>query len=146
MIDKNPIKVVIDTNLWISFLIGKQLSSLKLLLTEGVIQPVLSQQLLDEILLVTQRPKLRKYFAVEKVLELLAFLEVVGLLVTIRSDVSICRDAKNNYLLALSKDGKADYLITGDEDLLILKDFDGTEIITYRDLMDRLNSEPVSGE
>ena len=32
MLEKQPPKVIIDTNLWISFLIGKQLSGLKELL------------------------------------------------------------------------------------------------------------------
>lgn len=46
MPDQKPIKVIIDTNLWISFLIGKQLKSLKSLLVEQTIQPILSEQLL----------------------------------------------------------------------------------------------------
>ncbi len=37
MPDKKPFKVIIDTNLWISFLIGKQLASLKLLLVARII-------------------------------------------------------------------------------------------------------------
>lgn len=104
MPDNNPIKAIIDTNLWISFLIGKQLASLKSLLVEGTIQPVFSQQLLDEITIVTQRPKLQKYFSSEKVIDLIVFLESIGLLIEIKSSVSLCRDAKDNYLLALAKD------------------------------------------
>ena len=77
----NHIKVIIDTNLWISFLIGKQLTSLKLLLVNGEIQPVLTHQLIEEIILVTQRPKLRKYFPIDKVQELLKILEIIGLFV-----------------------------------------------------------------
>ena len=108
MPDNKPIKVIIDTNLWISFLIGKQLSSLKSLLVEGTIQPVFSQQLLDEITLVTQRPKLQKYFLSEKVVELIVFLKAIGLCIEIRSQVSVCRDLKDNYLLALAQDSQAD--------------------------------------
>ncbi|MDJ0730833.1 MAG: hypothetical protein QNJ33_12645 [Crocosphaera sp.] len=44
MPDQKPIKVIIDTNLWISFLIGKQLKILKYLLVEQTIQPILSEQ------------------------------------------------------------------------------------------------------
>jgi len=36
----------------------------------------------------------------------------------------------DNFLLALARDGKADYLITGDNDLLIMETFEKTEIIT----------------
>jgi uncharacterized protein len=133
MPDKNPFKVIIDTNLWISFLIGKQLASLKLLLVRGIIQPVFSQQLFDEIMLVTQRPKLQKYFSPEQVSDLMEFLKEIGVLVEIRSSVSLCRDPKDNYLLALAQDSGADYLITGDRDLLILENFAGTAILTYQE-------------
>ena len=46
MTNQKPIKVIIDTNLWISFLIGKQLASLKPLLVEQIVEPFLSEQLL----------------------------------------------------------------------------------------------------
>ena len=133
MPDKKPFKVIIDTNLWISFLIGKQLSSLKFLLVKGIIKPIFSQQLFDEITLVTQRPKLRKYFSPEQVNDLINFLKEIGMLVEIRSSVLLCRDPKDNYLLALAQDSEADYLITGDRDLLILENFAGTIILTYQD-------------
>jgi uncharacterized protein len=138
MPDSKPAKVIIDTNLWISFLIGKQLAGLKSLLVDRKIQPIFSQQLFDEITLVTQRPKLQKYFPPEKVIDLMLFLKAIGLLIEIRSSVSLCRDAKDNYLLALAKDSQADYLITGDRDLLILEKFEGTAILSYQDFISRL--------
>ncbi|CCI31052.1 hypothetical protein MTo_02459 [Microcystis aeruginosa NIES-1211] len=46
MDNKPPIKVIIDTNLWISFLIGKQLAGLKYLLIEKTLVPIFSPQLL----------------------------------------------------------------------------------------------------
>jgi uncharacterized protein len=42
----------------------------------------------------------------------------------------VCRDSKDNFLLALAKDGKADYLLTGDKDLLELVQFGNTRIET----------------
>jgi len=126
-------KVIIDTNLWISFLIGKQLISLKDLLVNRTIQPIFSSQLLEEINLVTKRPKLQKYFSAVKVAELIEFLQVIGLVIEVKSTVHICRDLKDNYLLALAKDSNADYLITGDLDLLIIKEFETTKIVTYQD-------------
>jgi predicted nucleic acid-binding protein len=44
----------------------------------------------------------------------------------------VCRDVKDNFLLDLCAAGKADYLITGDEDLLILGRFQHTQILDYR--------------
>jgi putative PIN family toxin of toxin-antitoxin system len=54
-----------------------------------------------------------------------------GELIEISSRIDVCRDPKDNFLLALAKDGRADYLITGDADLLSLNAFDGATILTY---------------
>ena len=51
-----------------------------------------------------------------------------------------CRDVKDNYLLALSKDADADYLITGDKDLLVLKQFENTLIVTLPQFLEIINA------
>ena len=139
MPEKPTIKVIIDTNLWISFLIGKELANLKQLIVDRTIQVVLCEQIIEEINLVTQRPKLQKYFSATKVQELLELLRIIGLWIEVTSEVSICRDAKDNYLLALAKDSQADFLITGDGDLLTLVNFEGTKILNYKDFLDQIN-------
>lgn len=50
--------------------------------------------------------------------------------IEIKSIVKVCRDPKDNFLLTLAKDGEADYLPTGDNDLLDLQKFGKTKIIT----------------
>ena len=52
-------------------------------------------------------------------------------LTTVTSEVTECRDPKDNFLLALCQDGRADFLITGDQDLLVLDPFHRTRIITW---------------
>ena len=145
MPENQPLKVIIDTNLWISFLIGKELANLKQLIVNKTLQVVLCNQLLEEINLVTQRPKLQKYFPVTKVQELLELLNIIGLSIEITSEVSICRDSKDNYLLALAKDSQADFLITGDRDLLSLVNFEGTEILTYKDFLQKIGNSKSTG-
>ncbi|MCA2721483.1 MAG: putative toxin-antitoxin system toxin component, PIN family [Microcystis sp. M048S1] len=135
MDNKPPIKVIIDTNLWISFLIGKQLAGLKYLLIEKTLVPIFSPQLLNEINLVTKRPKLQKHFPQSKVQELLELLSIIGLCIETKSKINICRNAKDNYLLALAKDSQADFLITGDQHLLILQQFGITKIVTYQQFL-----------
>lgn len=54
--------------------------------------------------------------------------------IRVRSEVDECRDKKDNFLLSLCRDGKADLMITSDIDLLVLKRFDTTNIITYNKL------------
>jgi putative PIN family toxin of toxin-antitoxin system len=50
-------------------------------------------------------------------------------IVDVHSTVDVCRDPKDNFLLALAQDGNADYLITGDDDLHVLKEFGQTKIM-----------------
>ena len=50
--------------------------------------------------------------------------------IKVTSNVDLCRDAKDNFLLSLAKDSKSDFLITGDKDLLVLKEFEKTRIVT----------------
>ena len=55
--------------------------------------------------------------------------------VNVRAEVNICRDPKDNFLLALSIDGNANFLITGDKDLLDLKKFGETKIISIAEFL-----------
>jgi hypothetical protein len=141
MPNSKTFKVIIDINLWVSFLIGKELVSLKELIVNGQVQPVFSKESLEELKQVTQRPKLQKYFPPEKVNELLLFLNAISLFVEIQSNVKVCRDPKDNFLLAIAQESQADYLITGDQDLLILERFQSTKIISYRNLLSILFSK-----
>jgi uncharacterized protein len=117
MIDKS-VKVVFDTNIWISFLIGRRLAYVRSLLSNRSLTIVVCKQLLDEIRLVTDREKLKKYFPKSSVKELLELLSIIAEVVEVEPKHSICRDSKDNFLLDLIEASKADYLVTGDKDLL----------------------------
>lgn len=56
--------------------------------------------------------------------------------IEVKSIVTVCRDSKDNFLLALAKDGQPDYLLTGDKDLLELKKFGKTRIKTIVTFID----------
>ncbi len=55
--------------------------------------------------------------------------------IDVSSIVEVCRDLKDNFLLALAKDGKASHLITGDKDILMLKKFGKTKILTLSEYL-----------
>lgn len=112
------IKVIFDTNVWISFLIGKRLTFIKNYIASGEISLIITQQLLDEIRNVTSREKLRRYFPKESVTELIELLETIGEKVDIEPRHFINQDPKDNFLLDLIDFSKADYLVTGDKHLL----------------------------
>ncbi len=45
----------------------------------------------------------------------------------------ICRDSDDDLILACARDAVADYVVTGDEDLLVLKYYEGISIVTPRE-------------
>ena len=131
-------KVILDTNLWISFLISKRLVFIDNLLFQGKIKLIFSKELIEEFLNVAKRPKFESYFTNDKILDLLRLFDKYGKLIEISSKTEECRDFKDNFLLNLAIDGKADYLITGDSDLLVIKKIRKTKIITWTDFIDEL--------
>jgi putative PIN family toxin of toxin-antitoxin system len=87
---------------------------------------------------VTSRDKLKKYFNQGKVTELISLLDILTDKVKLRKIDKICRDPKDDFLLALSKEGKANYLITGDKDLLDIKVYGRTRIVTVRQFREKV--------
>jgi putative PIN family toxin of toxin-antitoxin system len=129
----SPSRIIFDTNLWISYLISNRLIKIDLLLEQGKIRLLFSEESLQEFIEVATRPKFKKYFSEEDIRALLDLFDYFGEVVEVNSSVEICRDPKDNFLLALAKDSQADYLITGDKDLLEIKQFESTQIITFSD-------------
>ena len=71
-------------------------------------------------------------------MDLEEILETIGRyadLVKVQTKIEVCRDPKDNFLLSLSIDGNADYLLTGDQDLLDLIKFGETTILTISDFL-----------
>jgi len=68
---------------------------------------IFSQEFVDEFIEVAQRPKFRKYFSLADLEELLKKVRMKALFVSVTSTVNKCRDFKDNFLLALAKDGGA---------------------------------------
>lgn len=131
-------KVILDTNLWISFLITKDFSFLDKYIENRKVKLVFSEELIQEFMAVSSRPKFKKYFTNKDIEHLLLTFDKYGVLVKVTSKLELCRDNKDNFLLNLAADSKADYLVTGDKDLLEIKDLKKTKILTIRELKDEL--------
>ncbi len=129
MTSKN-IKVIFDTNIWISFLIGNRLGNIKRHIADGGITIITTEQLLLEIKTVTKREKLKKYFPKDSVKELIELLNIIAENVEVKPVHSFCRDPKDNFLFDLIDFSKADYLVTGDKDLLEHNPFKTAQILT----------------
>lgn len=130
-------KIILDTNLWISFLISKKFNQIDKLIENKEVILIFSKELLEEFIDVISRPKFKKYFLKKDIEKILEHFDQFGKLIKVKSDIKICRDEKGNFLLNLSVDSKADYLITGDKDLLILKKIEHTKILTFTEFIER---------
>jgi len=133
-------RVVIDTNIWISFLIGKTLIGLRDAIISGRITILFSEELFAEFIEVLQRPKFKKYFSATAIEQLIVLLYDRVEWIEITRHFDDCRDKKDNFLLDLSVSGHADYLVTGDDDLLTLNPFYGIEIVSYRTFQNSLSA------
>lgn len=136
-------KVIVDTNIWINFLLNRKQSFVEnYFLLEGLIL-VFSNESINELFSVTQRNKFRKYFPFQDVIDFMRLLENYAEIFTVTTSVEICRDPNDNFLLALAIDSKAHYLITNDNDLLVLDRIMGTRIVTLTNYLNE-NKPPLA--
>jgi hypothetical protein len=126
-------RIVIDTNIWISFLFGKVVSGLEKLINNDKIEIISSDEQIQEIFEVISRPKLRTLLNITDIRRLYHFFQLKVQKVQIKNDLRVCRDPKDDFIIETAIIGKADYLITGDKDLLILDPFQKLRIISYND-------------
>jgi putative PIN family toxin of toxin-antitoxin system len=126
-------KIIIDTNVWISFLIGKSLLGLQNFIDSEFIKIVSCNEQLEELSQVFKKSKIKKHFSKEQITEFFELLDEVLENVAIKTQTNLCRDPKDNYLLALAIDSNADFLITGDKDLLEITKIGNTRIIKFID-------------
>lgn len=130
MAKNKKFKLIIDTNLWVSFIISNKQNLLDPFLFNEEARLLFSTGLITEIQETIKKPRLKKYFKTNALEEMMSTFELFIDLIEVKSIVTVCRDPKDNFLLALAKDGKADYLLTGDKDLLDLLKFGKTKIKT----------------
>lgn len=95
-------RLILDTNLWISFLISSRYDRLDKLLVGGKYKLLFSSKLLAEFVEVAQHPKFQKYIPSTDLDDLLATIDSVAEFVDVSSSVEICRDPKDNFLLNLA--------------------------------------------
>jgi len=130
MAKKKRLKIILDTNWYISASINrKSRRALYHLLINDNLTIFYSKELLNEYETVIFRRKFNKYINPEQVNRFIALVLVLLKLVEIKTFVRLSRDDKDNFLLSMSLDCEADYLISGDPDLLELKSIGKTKII-----------------
>lgn len=130
------LRFVFDTNVIVSAVLlagSTPRQAFDKALDEGVI--LISVPVLLELAEVLGRAKLNKYLLEEERMRFLVALLKESELIEVTDTITECRDVRDNKFLELAADGKADYLISGDEDLLVLNPFRGIPILTARDFL-----------
>ncbi len=137
-------RLLLDANIFISYLLHDDPNSPITQIVEACVTGqatlLLPEALLEELTgRVAGKPYLRNRIKTDDVAHLAAILREVGEVVPQISEPipAVTRDPKDDYLLAYAVVGKADYLITCDEDLLVLGTAVGVTICRPREFVDR---------
>lgn len=126
-------RAVFDTNVLVAAFVAEGICSK--LLTRGrkkQFHPIVSPVILQEF----DRVLIKKFSATRN--EVKGALQIVSeaihnIVHPSQSVQSVCRDPDDEAILACALEARADYLVTGDMDLLELKVFKGIRIVTPRD-------------
>ncbi len=126
---------MLDTNVIISsiFWKGKPYEVVKRGL-EGGYQIVVSPEILDEVV---ERLRNKFQFPEEGIQELVDIILTYSHVIEPTSKFDVVRDKKDNKIIECAFDGKADCIVTGDSDLLELKEFRGIRIVTAREFLEK---------
>ena len=126
-------RAVVDTDILIRALIKPQgtVGPVLTRLRNGDYTLLYAELLLDELVAKLALPRIRdKYHLTDDDVEtVLALILLRGESVVPQRRITACRDPKDNIVLEVAVAGEADYIVTGDNDLLVLHPFEGIPIV-----------------
>ena len=127
-------KIILDCNIWISFLIGHQTNPIQQILTDMRFDVYACDELLEEIHEVSSRPKILTRIGNDELDDFFRIIYAFCQMAKIeRQAQSKIRDPKDLYLLSLAESIEADYIVSGDADLLDLQQHGQTKMIKLVD-------------
>ena len=133
-------KIVLDTNVLVSALIksGKP-RELILEIARNKVQIITSEKILEEFIRVTEDPSIRRYVGGGGVIEFLRAIGNLASVIRVRSKFKVIKeDPDDDVVLRTAHDGRAEYIVSGDEHLLLLKKFRGAKIVTVSQMLNIL--------
>lgn len=132
----NNKRFVLDTNLIISGILTRHSPPSKVfdyIRTYG--EFIFSEETFKEVARVLYRPKFDRYISIQSRDKLIHDLIEISTFVSPQKKYSICRDVKDNMFLDIAVEGEVSFIISGDEDLLVLEEFAGIPIVNARTLL-----------
>ena len=135
------IKAVIDTNVLVSSLIGRTKSNPKEIIDrfkKDRFFLVLSPPILKELEEVLKESEFKSIINEDEADILICLIRIKGLFVIPVHKVNICRDIHDNKILEAASKADANFIVTGDKDLLTLKSFQNIPIVSPKEFLSRL--------
>jgi uncharacterized protein len=129
------LRIVLDTNVLIRAIIhnGKPRKLFQMGI-DGKYQILTSNEILDELSAVLQRPKFK--MTREDLMRIVSALMAIGDNVRVTSHFKvISNDPDDDIIVNTAHDGNADYLVSGDNDLQNLKNFRGIKIVSVDEML-----------
>ncbi len=135
-------KVVLDSNVFISFLISHKppISIILDLWHQGELTVSYSVEILEELEKALKYPKIRKLILDSESEALINPVKTLGVLVNPSKRAKVCRDMQDNKYLEACLEPDNSFLISGDGDLLELKEYKNVKIISPREFADDVNN------
>lgn len=134
---ENMLKVILDTNIIVSIFIKRTELAERIFeaLKRHDFKLVISEEILKEIVEVLLRPNIRKLIKLNKkeIREFGHLLLEDALKVEPRQKIEVCRDSADNKFIECAVSAKADYIVTGDKDLLSIGQYRATRIIIFKE-------------
>jgi uncharacterized protein len=135
-------RAVVDTNILIRALLKPEgtVAPILVRLRDGGYTILYSPELLQEVLDVLSRPRFRLKYGIrgEDVEALLALIVLRGESVVGGERIQVCRDPDDDKLLEIAVGGRADVIVSGDGDLLVLSPFRGIPVLSPSTFLERL--------
>jgi uncharacterized protein len=133
------LKVVFDTNVLISsILIEGSIADIALTKAENYYEILSSDKIYGELIKILMLPKFDKYVSLYRRRKFIESFENRATFIKVEIVINVCRDPKDNMFLELASSGKANYIITGDKDLLELNPFQGIQIISPKKFIEQI--------
>ena len=130
---------VLDTNVLIRAAITPlgAVAPIILRLREGKFTLIYSQAIFDELVEKLELPRIRNKYNLSKasIENFLAVLIAYGERVEPDRKVTVCRDPDDNHIIEVALTGKAEFVVTGDEDLLVLHHYETIRFVTPREFL-----------
>jgi putative PIN family toxin of toxin-antitoxin system len=140
-------KILIDTDLWISLLLGNKVTELQTLFNHKYLIMYTCQELIDEFIKVASSSRISKHITKRNIAEVLELMEVS----CIKGSIDLTATARkifatrtrvvyysDLYLIPLSDTENIDYIVTGDKDLLRQLRHIDTKLMSFTTFMERV--------